>query len=335
MRNTSRRDGLRIAVIYMVVALLWIFASDQIVAIFFPNVSQITYFQTLKGFAFVGATGLLLFGLLYRELQKREFVQNQLRKLNAELEQRVAERTAELLRSNDQLEQKNQRQKRFLSVVTHDLRNPIASLNMTVELIERAPPDKKPHFLARLNRYVVNLNELISDLLNMSYLEDGESSAEWGMVNLTDVVENATLIYGSMAEIAGIELQYQCGDNLAPIKGQPTQLHRMLANLLVNAIRYTPEGSITLTVEQNGTHVVLKVQDTGMGIAEDELPHIFERFYRGTRVKSAEIAGTGLGLSIVQEIVEQHKGTVSVESQAEQGTTFTVKLPVVTQAVPQ
>ncbi len=335
MRHTSAWAGLRIALIYIVVALLWIFASDQIVALFFPDASQITYFQTLKGFAFVVITGALLFGLMYRELQKREFVQNQLRKLNAELEQRVAERTAELSHSYEQLEQQNQRQKRFLAVVTHDLRNPIASLNLTLELIDRAPPNQKPLFLARLNRYVVNLNELIGDLLNMSYLENGESSAEWGMVNLKGVVETTTLIYGSMAEIAGVELQFRCVDNLPPIKGHPTQLQRMLANLLVNAIRYTPAGSVTITVQHNGTHLVLKVQDTGMGIAEDELPHIFERFYRGGRVQAANIPGTGLGLSIVQKIVEQHDGTVSVDSQAEQGTTFTIRLPVVNQAGPQ
>jgi signal transduction histidine kinase len=131
-----------------------------------------------------------------------------------------------------------------------------------------------------------------------------------------------------VAEAAGIRLAFEPEPDLPLIYAEQSQIARMVTNLVSNAIRYTPEGHVSLQTCYTNGKVCLIVQDTGVGIEPKDLPHVFERFYRGQNVRQSGIPGTGLGLAIVKEIVSLHEGMIDIESVVGKGTTFRIWLPV-------
>jgi signal transduction histidine kinase len=146
--------------------------------------------------------------------------------------------------------------------------------------------------------------------------------------DLSELIRNACELFKPLVEENRIELHCRLPHTLT-IEGDIRMFQRMVANLVDNAVKYTrPQGSITidLTVDTRQSNAVLSVQDTGIGIAEDDLPHIFERFYRCDRSRS--MAGTGLGLSLARAVVQAHGGTIRVISKPDVGSTFTVSLPI-------
>jgi two-component system, OmpR family, phosphate regulon sensor histidine kinase PhoR len=135
------------------------------------------------------------------------------------------------------------------------------------------------------------------------------------------------------SEIAGLQMVFHSSP-IPEIRGEFNQLAQVITNLVANAINYTPNGSITVrtSLEESQHQVCLEVTDTGMGISDADIPHLFTRFYRGERAGQTSIPGTGLGLSIVKEIVDLHGGQIAVQSQVGRGTTFKVFLPVYKQS---
>src|SRR3970040_1500704 len=152
---------------------------------------------------------------------------------------------------------------------------------------------------------------------------------KFSSVDLNFVVEQVVDAYQPLAESGGLALRFMPDPNLPAIRGEPNQHGRLLTNLLSNSIRYTLEGEIELTTCAAQGQVCLKVCDTGIGIESEDIPHLFDRFYRGRQVSQSKIAGTGLGLAIAKEIVEIHEGRVEVKSQVGKGTEFSVFLPVI------
>ena len=125
-------------------------------------------------------------------------------------------------------------------------------------------------------------------------------------------------------------MEFLPNHNLPPVLGEPNQLSRVVHNLISNALRYTEHGKVEVKINLQGEYVCLSVQDTGMGIENEDLPHLFERFYRGKYVRQSKIHGTGLGLAIVREIIDQHHGKIEVDSEVGKGSIFTVGLPILT-----
>jgi len=225
----------------------------------------------------------------------------------------------------------------IVSNVSHELRTPLANLKLYLSLLQQGRPERRISYMEVMEREVNRLERLISDLLHLSRLQS-EHRAERPQVR-TSVDMNeliATVIHNNMAW-AESEKKVLVHDSVTPslpqVNGDPDQLVRALTNLIANGINYTPPGgritvrSLVEPAQQGESEsVIIEVIDTGIGIRDDELPLIFDRFYRGSNVEP-NIPGTGLGLAIIKEIVELHGGTIDVKSQEGQGSAFRVALP--------
>lgn len=262
---------------------------------------------------------------------------DQLRSHAAEMEQRVGERTAELAAANDRLSQANERlteldqlKSKFVSDVSHELRTPLTNLGLYLYLLERAKPEKREHYMATLKEQTVRLSQLIENILDLSRLDADTSQPEFGPLAINAVVEQVIEVHQPRAESAGLELIFEPGVQLPLVRADTGQLVRVITNLLANALSYTPAGYIQVRTSLDPTRqqVCLVVEDSGIGISPEDMPHLFGRFYRGRRASQSDMPGTGLGLAIVKEIIDQHNGTIEVRSEVGKGSAFFVWLPL-------
>ncbi|PJF23555.1 MAG: hypothetical protein CUN56_00470 [Phototrophicales bacterium] len=265
----------------------------------------------------------------YQQLVLKE----QLREYAANLEQKVQERTEELARLNERLRELDQLKSMFVSDVSHELRTPINNIAMRLHLLEHDTPDQYPVHLERLKAQVQYLADLVEDILQLSRMDLGRAVITMRPVNLSEVAQLVVEANIPRAALKNITLEYEPPEKLPTILGERNQLSQVLANLLVNAINYTPEGSVQVRLweDERDNGVFLSVTDTGMGIPDEEKERIFDRFYRGRQVAKSAISGTGLGLAIVREIVELHGGKIFVEDNKPKGTRFVIWLPTLDQ----
>jgi PAS domain S-box-containing protein len=245
------------------------------------------------------------------------------------LEQRVVERTRELAEANEQLKELDRLKSKFVSDISHELRTPITSLSLYLDLIERGNPEHAERYWGVLRKQTDRLNQLIEDILSLSRLQMGKIDFKLRPVDLNELVHEALTVYEERFEGAGVEVQFQ-PQQMPPVLAHAEQLFQVIVNLLSNALNYTPEGrvSVSTEVDEAAHSARLTIQDSGVGISEDDLPHIFERFYRGQYASQSNIPGTGLGLTIVREIIHLHNGEIEVESERDVGTTFRVHIPL-------
>jgi PAS domain S-box-containing protein len=219
----------------------------------------------------------------------------------------------------------------IISNVSHELKTPLTNIRMYLDLLERGREEKKGEYWTVLNRETERLMLLVQDLLDLSQLDSGSVATRFEPVLLKPIIDYALHSCSARAEQKQIRLEVDTPDNLPPIVADAKQIEQVMKNLLVNAINYTPQGgcvSVTAGMS-NGTAETSAwfcVRDSGPGISADEVPHIFERFYRGRAGQQSHAPGTGLGLSICQEIVARHHGSIDVESIPGQGSAFTVRL---------
>lgn len=260
----------------------------------------------------------------------------QFRSLNADLEVKIEGRTRDLAEANTQLKRLDQMKSAFLLNVSHELRSPVTSLKFNIDLLQRelirtnGMSGKSERYLATLTKHIDFLARLIEDMLNLLQLEHESDEFEYTAVDLNMVVETTLMDYQTRIDAADLTLFYKPTAHLPSVKADPARVVQMLTCLLSNAIAYNrTKGQIYVSTRFNAHHQVgVEIKDTGIGISSEDIPHIFERFYRGTVVNESAIAGTGLGLSIVKEIINLHNGRIEVESQLGKGTSFTVWLPV-------
>ncbi len=218
---------------------------------------------------------------------------------------------------------------RLIFDVSHELRTPVTNLSLYLELLESGKTDKWSEYIGILKGETNRLIELIENVLDLSRLDMWKSKKmKFSMVDLNTIVEQVVSAHRPLAESSGLELHFEPQIQLPMVYGEQNQLARLVTNLLSNAIRYTPSGKVIVRTKQECDQVSLQVQDTGIGIEAEDMPHIFERFYRGRQVSQSKITGTGLGLAIVKEIVEIHEGRIEVQSDVGKGSLFTVWLPV-------
>ncbi len=224
----------------------------------------------------------------------------------------------------------------FISTVSHELRTPMTAVKGYTDLIytESVGSINKDQrrFLGIIKNNTDRLTALINDLLDISRVETGRLRFEPQAVQIGEVIADVVTALAGQAQSQGQTLAYEVDSDMPEVMGDRSRLNQVLTNLVSNAIRYTPEGgTIEIHAYPVEEAVRVDVRDTGIGIHPDDLGHIFERFYRADHPVVQDIGGTGLGLSIVRMFVEMHGGRVWVESEPDEGSTFTFILPMPTQ----
>ncbi|WP_287154490.1 ATP-binding protein [Candidatus Solincola tengchongensis] len=218
----------------------------------------------------------------------------------------------------------------FVANVSHELRTPVATVRALVESLLGGALERREtaeRFLHDLDRETSRLSQLVEDLLALSRLEAGETVLRMEEIDLRELVDERLEGKAKLAAEYGVEMDAtSCGEMM--VTADRRLLATLLDNLLDNAIKYNrPGGRVFVGCRAEEGALVLEVRDTGVGMPPEELPRIFERFYRIDRARSRETGGTGLGLSIVKHIAELHGGTVSVQSEPGEGSAFSVRLP--------
>lgn len=220
--------------------------------------------------------------------------------------------------------------KKFAADVAHEVRTPLTTMSLLTKALKEhdMDPEQQKEFIDDLDNEIERLVALVNDLLELSKLEKNRIELE--EVNLSRFLQD--MIIDSQYRFArgGLELVDELTEEELTVSAAPLQLRQVLSNLLDNALNYTdPGGTVTVYLYRADSEAVVKVEDTGCGIPEDDLNYIFERFFRVDQARSREAGGTGLGLAIVSEIVAKHNGKVWVESEEDCGSSFYFSLPLV------
>jgi two-component system, OmpR family, phosphate regulon sensor histidine kinase PhoR len=223
--------------------------------------------------------------------------------------------------------------KEFVANVSHELRTPLSVIKGYVETLveehEQMPYSDRDRFLRTVQRHTERLNSLLEDLLLLSRLESINPGLRRENVSLTELISSVVADYRGRPAAAGHRLSAEIDASIPLLHIDPLKLTQVFENLLDNALKYTPAGTvISIEAKRQDGDIVICVRDNGPGIPGEDLPHIFERFYRVDKGRSREKGGTGLGLSIVKHIIQLHGGRVSAESTPGQGTAFLLTLPV-------
>jgi len=218
----------------------------------------------------------------------------------------------------------------FVANVSHELKTPLSSIKAYAETLLSGALEDAEHrrqFVTRIDEQADRLHQLIQDLLSLARIESGVEVHQIVPLPLAEVVDGCLAHHLPAAEAKQIELTCEPIGGDVRVAADFEGLREILDNLLDNAVKYTPSGGrVTLRSRSDGGHVLIEVQDTGIGIAAGDQPRVFERFYRVDRARSRELGGTGLGLSIVKHLAQAFGGSVSLESQPGKGSTFTIRL---------
>ena len=236
-----------------------------------------------------------------------------------------------------QLKEMDQMKTDLMSMVTHEIRTPLATVRGFAQILLKGGigNDKSSEFLEIINRQSNRLVNLINDFLDITRIESGRQVVTKGPVDLDKLIQNAVADLRPLADEKTITIQYVAPSGPIPeIFGDRNLIEQVLINLLSNAIKYSPKGAwARIAVSQLSGLLSVSVQDNGLGIPKDAVPRLFEKFYRVRCDDRKDIIGTGLGLSLVKQIIEVHGGTIKVESEHGQGSTFTLTLPVLTEGM--
>jgi signal transduction histidine kinase len=254
-------------------------------------------------------------------------MQDRLRKVNADLDRKVDE----LAQANMALYESNRLKGDFLATMSHELRTPLNSILGFSEVLLSSDQlsEKQQRWVRNIQSSGERLLNLINDILDLAKIEAGKMHVRLAEFSIYDVCEGLLAMFRPLAEKKNIELRGQLEPGIGELRQDVVKLQQILSNLLSNAIKFTPEGGrVLLQVESVPQHVVIKVNDTGVGIAGDEQELVFEKFRQGGTPLTREHAGTGLGLSIVRELSKLLGGQVTLQSELGRGSTFTVRLPL-------
>jgi signal transduction histidine kinase len=267
-----------------------------------------------------------VFAELYRKTSALE-------RLNAELEQRVAERTKALEATTAALQEADRRKDEFIAILAHELRNPLAPIRTAVQLLRQRELGEVQGMRARevIERQVQHLVRLIDDLLDVSRITRGMITLQRERVLIDSVVARAVETARPVIDARQHELTLEFPDELLTVDGDQTRLVQIIGNILHNAAKFMESGGrIVLTVSREGSFAVISVKDRGMGIPGDLMPKIFDLFSQVHQKAESPHGGLGIGLALVQRLVEMHGGTVTASSGGQgQGTEMVIRLPLV------
>jgi two-component system phosphate regulon sensor histidine kinase PhoR len=230
-----------------------------------------------------------------------------------------------------QLKQADKVRRDFVANVSHELRTPLSIVRGYIETLLDNPKtsDKELSRILRvMERHSKRLGLLVDDLLTLAQLESRNTTLQFSDVQLPELFESVIRDWGKQLTEKRLKVAVDLSPGAETIRADETRLHEVLYNLLDNAVKYSREnGEIRLQAIQRDHEITISVSDNGIGISKDDLPRIFERFYRADKARSRELGGTGLGLAIVKHIVQLHGGRVEAESELGRGTTIRVVLP--------
>jgi len=249
---------------------------------------------------------------------------------------RIGEKLVIVFRDITSFKQLEQLKKDFVINLTHELKTPLTAIKGFMETLVEEENICNTQYVEIINRHTDRMNQIVSDLLVLSELEDGKQEINLESISLIDMVNNILKIYKEKIKEKNIELKVHIQENLPSLNGEKFKLEQMFINLIDNAVKYTEKGKITITIalddkeDKNKTknQVIIRVNNTGLPIPTKCISRLFERFYVVDKSRSRKMGGTGLGLSIVKHVVLLHKGEIFVDSTLQDGTTFTIKLPL-------
>jgi len=231
----------------------------------------------------------------------------------------------------DELRELDRMKDEFISLVSHELRTPLTSIRGYVELLQEdgSLSDEQQRYLGVVDRNTGRLLDLVSDLLFLAQADAGKLAFELRPVELDLLVDECVEAAQPAADAKGIELVRLTKELPSPLQGDPARLAQVLDNLVSNALKFTPAGGrVQVRLSTADGVALIEVEDTGVGLAENEQEQLFERFFRSSRAFESAIPGTGLGLAIAKTIVERHGGRIGLESTVDVGTTVRVELPL-------
>jgi signal transduction histidine kinase len=282
----------------------------------------------------------LLVAVLTATLYLAAFLATSITARLRERERELAETADQLRREHAQcevalgdLQRVQQMQVHYMRRVSHELRAPLAAigtiLRVVLEGLTGDMSSKQADLVQRAERRAQDALELIEDLLTLTRSRQAHLEEEFEQVSVTHLIEDSIDLVEDQALSKSLQISTEIAGPLPSVRGEPEALRDMLTNLLSNAIKYTLAGGrVTVIAGADETHVHISVSDTGIGIAEEDIPRIFDEFVRARGARESEVRGTGLGLPIVKSVAEAHGGEVSVISAFGEGSTFTVRLPI-------
>jgi signal transduction histidine kinase len=249
----------------------------------------------------------------------------------AELGQQRPEGWVVILNDITQLKELDTLKSQMIQMASHDLKNPLQAAMSYLELLQE---DGEDIFTEDMRNYtnvvwtqLTRMFRIINSILNLERVQAGKPAPE--ICELDAILHRVVDDMINQAEIKGLDLKLRIGGRLPAVEGDEQQLGQAFTNLVENAIKFTPSGGcITVRAETNQKDVLIRVVDTGIGISPEEQGRVFERFYRGRHHGMEHASGSGLGLSLVKAVIDSHKGSIVLESEPGQGTTFFVRLPV-------
>lgn len=272
---------------------------------------------------------------------------NQLRDLYTNLESKVEERTVELGKANQVLKQHQQEleeanirlnevntyKSEFLAIMSHELRTPLTSVIAFTELLlneKNDVEDTERRYLEEIRTNSEILLRMINNILDLAKIEAGKSEIILETVDMADVIASVEGVIIPLARNKGLNLSFRIASDVPLIKADPEKIRRVVENLAGNAIKFTEKGGrvrIAVIYHEDQKEVLISVSDTGIGIKKDEFKYIFEKFTQSDSSASRKYGGTGLGLALAKELVELHGGWITVESEPNVGSIFTVGIP--------
>ncbi|MDR7539816.1 MAG: ATP-binding protein [Armatimonadota bacterium] len=301
------------------------------------HVRWVVAWATVVALAIAGGLALLLARSIAGPVQEMQVAASRL--AAGHLDQRIPVRTrdelGDLARSLNYMASELARidslRRQFVADASHELRTPVANLAVAVEALKgMVSPDRGDAavLVEAVEHEVGRLRRLVEDLLDLSLVESGEVRLNLLTVPPAEIIHRAVQPFYPRAEAGGIRLQVELPARLPSVRADPERTVQVLTNLLDNALKYTPPGGqVTVSASERRGHVLLGVADTGPGIPEADLPHIFDRFYKVDKSRTAARGGAGLGLAIAKRLVEAQGGIIMAENVEGRGARFLVALP--------
>ena len=242
--------------------------------------------------------------------------------------------TVTVLHDITALKKMDQLKSDFVSMVAHEIRSPmnsvLAQLKVVLDGLAGSVSEKQQEILGRASDKIRTLSDLSTDLLDLARIESGLITQEKENLNTAEFLADQVAFYQAKAQAKDIRLELGPLPKLPPVLANRSNMEEVLSNLISNALNYTPEGgSILVSAVIENDYLCISVRDTGIGITQEDLERIFDRFYRVKSEKTRFVTGTGLGLSIVKSIVQAHNGMIRVESKPDHGTTFFIYIPLI------
>lgn len=310
-----------------------------------PDRDEVRYLEGIRSAVTIGAVGAVAVALIVGTLLSQRIMKplsqltTAIRAMRGgQLEQRIdihsRDELGELIDAFNQLSSELHRvqhlRRQMTADIAHELRTPLTVITGYLEGLRNGTLKPTPERLTVLHTEAMHLNRMIEDLRTLSLADAGELKLRREPVQPRTLIERTAAAFEGTAGQQGVTLEVRASESLPSLNVDPERIAQVLANLTSNALRYAPEGSIvTLAAYGANGMVDIRVCDQGPGIPAEKVAHVFERFYRADESRSQQGDESGLGLAIVKSIVEAHGGTIAVESERGQGTTFIIHLPAI------